>query len=148
MYFALFCLDLIGSLNQVVILSIEPLTGSNTTKVVFGVDPDVGYSKISSTALSLIRASFESLVIHQPSLHLTKSLFGDPLFFEVLKFSGGITVIPPQSAFLLQKVQILFNFTLNFSIYQIQVNFDEMTSQLKAGLHLATYEVWPSILFS
>ncbi|XWS65281.1 hypothetical protein CRYUN_Cryun05aG0080000 [Craigia yunnanensis] len=126
--------------SKVVILSLEPLTGSNITKVVFGVDPDVGYSKISSTALSLIRASFESLVIHQPSMHLTKSLFGDPFFFEVLKFPGGITVIPPQSAFLLQKVQIPFNFTLNFSIYQIQENFDEMTSQLKTGLHLATYE--------
>ncbi|XWS43007.1 hypothetical protein CRYUN_Cryun16bG0063300 [Craigia yunnanensis] len=126
--------------SKVVILSLEPLTGSNITKVVFGVDPDVKYSKISSTAQSLIRASFESLVIHQSSLHLTKSLFGDPFFFEVLKFPGGITVIPPQSAFLLQKVQILFNFTLNFSIYQVKVNFDEMTSQLKAGLRLATYE--------
>ena len=125
-----------------VILSLEPLTGSNITKVVFGVDPAVGYSKISSTAQSLIRASFESLVIQQSSLRLTESLFGDPFFFEVLKFPGGITVIPPQSAFLLQKVQIPFNFTLNFSIYQIQVNFDEMTSQLEAGLHLATYEVW------
>ncbi|XVE60941.1 hypothetical protein DITRI_Ditri06bG0001200 [Diplodiscus trichospermus] len=126
--------------SKVVVLSLEQLTGLNITKVVFGVDPDVRYSKISSTAQSLIRASFESLVINQSSLRLTKSLFGDPFFFEVLKFPGGITVIPPQSAFLLQKAQILFNFTLNFSIYQIQVNFDEMTSQLKAGLHLATYE--------
>lgn len=131
-----------------VILSLEPLTGSNITRVVFGVDPDVGYSKISSTALSLIRASIESLVIHQPPLRLTKSLFGDPYFFEVLKFRGGITVIPTQSAFLLQKVQIPFNFTLNFSIYQIQINFDEMASQLKTGLHLATYEVGQSFLFS
>ncbi|XP_007028204.2 PREDICTED: uncharacterized protein LOC18598570 [Theobroma cacao] len=126
--------------SKVVISSLEPLAGSNITKVVFAVDPDVRYSKISSTSQSLIRASFESLVIHQPSLRLTESLFGVPRDFEVLKFPGGITVIPPQSAFLLQKVQILFNFTLNFSIDQIQGNFEKMTSQLKAGLRLATYE--------
>ncbi|KAA3472137.1 Filamentous hemagglutinin [Gossypium australe] len=125
---------------KVVILSLEPLTESNVTKVVFGVDPDARYSKISPTSLSLIKSSFEYLVIHQSSLSLTKSLFGDSYFFEVLKLPGGITVIPPQSAFLLQKVQIHFNFTLNFSIYQIQLYFDELRSQLKSGLHLAPYE--------
>lgn len=124
------------------ILSLKPLAGSNITKVVFGVDPDVKGSRISSAAISLIRASFVSLVIRQSSLRLTASLFGDPFSFDVLKFVGGITVIPPQSAFLLQKVQILFNFTLNFSIDQIQGNFSELTSQLKSGLHLASYEVW------
>lgn len=124
-----------------VILSLEPSAGPNTTKVVFGVDADAKYSKLSSTTESLIRASFEFLVVNQ-SFHLTKPLFGDPFSFEVLKFPGGITIIPPQSAFLLQKAQIRFNFTLNFSIYQIQVNFAELTSQLKSGLHLAPYEVW------
>ncbi|PPS10652.1 hypothetical protein GOBAR_AA09996 [Gossypium barbadense] len=127
--------------SKVVILSLEPLTESNVTNVVFGVDPDARYSKISPTSLSLIKSSFEYLVIHQASLSLTKSLFGDSYFFEVLKFPGGITVIPPQSAFLLQKVQIHFNFTLNFSIYQIQLYFDELRSQLKSGLHLAPNEV-------
>lgn len=68
-------------------------------------------------------------------------MFGDPLSFEVLKFPGGITIIPFQSAYLLQKVQIGFNFTLNFSIHEIQENFQELTSQLKSGLHLAAYEV-------
>lgn len=126
--------------SKVVILSLEPLTESNVTNVVFGVDPDARYSKISPTSLSLIKSSFEYLVIHQASLSLTKSLFGDSYFFEVLKFPGGITVIPPQSAFLLQKVQIHFNFTLNFSIYQIQLYFDELRSQLKSGLHLAPNE--------
>ncbi|KAK8588851.1 hypothetical protein V6N12_023264 [Hibiscus sabdariffa] len=126
--------------SKVVILSLEPLNEPNVTKVVFGVDPDARYSKISPTAESLTRSSFEYLVTHRSSLRLTKSLFGDSYFLEVLKFPGGITVIPLQSAFLLQKVQIRFNFTLNFSISQIQLNFDELRSQLKAGLHLATYE--------
>ena len=128
-----------STLNQDVILSLEPLVGSNTTKIVFGVDAKD--SKISVPSLSLIRASFASLVANQLSLRLTASLFGDPLFFEVLKFTGGITVIPLQSAFLLQKVQIPFNFTLNFSIHQIKDNFKELTSQLKLGLHLTPYEV-------
>ncbi|XP_031278044.1 uncharacterized protein LOC116136483 isoform X2 [Pistacia vera] len=125
---------------KVVILSLDPVAGSNITKVVFAVDPDAKNSKISLYSQSLIRSSFVYLVLNQSSLRLTTSLFGDPLFFEVLKFPGGITVIPLQSAFLLQKVQILFNFTLNFSIYQIQENFNELTSQLKSGLHLAPYE--------
>ncbi|KAK1277115.1 hypothetical protein QJS04_geneDACA022220 [Acorus gramineus] len=43
-----------------------------------------------------------SFVVQQSSLHLTPS-FGNQSFFQVLKFPGGITVIPPQSAFLLQK---------------------------------------------
>ncbi|KAE8681909.1 nascent polypeptide-associated complex subunit alpha-like protein-like isoform 2 [Hibiscus syriacus] len=126
--------------SKVVILSLKPLNVPNVTKVVFGVDPNARYSKISPTAESLTRSSFEYLVTHRSSLRLTKSLFGDSYFLDVLKFPGGITVIPPQSAFLLQKVQIRFNFTLNFSIYQIQLNFDDLRSQLKAGLHLSTYE--------
>ncbi|PSS34876.1 Extensin like [Actinidia chinensis var. chinensis] len=124
---------------KVEIVSLKPLTGSNVTKVVFAVVPDERNSKVSSTTQSLIRASFVSLVQQYP-LRLTASLFGDPFSFEVLKFPGGITISPPQSAFLLQKVQILFNFTLNFSISQIQDNFNELTSQLKSGLRLAPYE--------
>lgn len=124
-----------------VVLSLEPLKGSNITRVIFAVDPEEKNSKLSEAAESLIRGSFEILVTRQLFLHLTPSLFGDAIFFEVLKFPGGITISPPQSAFLLQKVQIYFNFTLNFSIYQIQVNFKELTSQLKLGLHLAPYEV-------
>lgn len=118
------------------------------TKVVFAVDPDGKYSEMSSSAISLIRASFKSLVTRQPYLHLTSNLFGDPSSFEVLKFKGGITIIPQQSGFPLQTMQTLFNFTLNFSIYQIQSNFEELTSQLKSGLHLAPYEVSHSIFSS
>ncbi|XP_038882638.1 uncharacterized protein LOC120073837 [Benincasa hispida] len=125
---------------KVDILSLESLPGSNRTKVVFSLDPDTDESEISSTYLSLIRSTIVSLVTNQ-FLRITKSMFGEAFSFEVLKFPGGITIIPPQSAFLLQKVQILFNFTLNFSIHQIQVHFSELTSQLEAGLRLAPYEI-------
>ena len=130
-----------------VILSLEPIAGSNETMVVFGVDPDANYSKISQTVQSLIRRNFVSMVLQQPPLSLTTSLFGVPYLFEVLKFPGGITISPPQPAFLLQKVKIFFNFTLNFSIHQIQINFDELTSQLKSGLNLTPNEVWQSSFY-
>jgi hypothetical protein len=93
-------------------------------------------------AISLIKSLFTSLVIRQSVLRLTSSfLFGDPYFFEVLKFKGGITIIPQQNAFPLQTVQTKFNFSLNFPIYQIQSNYNELTSQLKSGLRLTSYEV-------
>ncbi|XP_027349595.1 inactive histone-lysine N-methyltransferase 2E-like isoform X2 [Abrus precatorius] len=127
--------------TKVVILSLDPLPGPNKTRVVFAVDSDDENTEMSSAATSLIKASFTSLVIHQSILQLTSSsLFGDPFFFEVLKFKGGITIILPQNAFPLQKVQTLFSFKLNFPIYQIQSNFNELTTQLKSGLHLASFE--------
>ncbi|KAJ7972057.1 Hydroxyproline-rich glycoprotein family protein [Quillaja saponaria] len=126
--------------TKVVILSLESISEPNLTKVVFGFDPDGKYSEMSSAAESLIRSYFKYLVVGQLPLRLTTPLFGEPSFFQVLKFKGGITIIPPQNAFLLQKVQLQFNFTLNNSIYQIQTNFNELTSQLKSGLHLAPYE--------
>jgi hypothetical protein len=131
----------------VVILSLEPIAGSNVTMVVFGVDPDANYSKISQTVQSLIKGNFVPMVLEQAPLRLTTSLFGVPFHFEVLKFPGGITISPPQPAFLLQKVKIFFNFTLNFSIYQIQLNFEELTSQLKSGLNLTPNEVWQSSFY-
>ncbi|MFS7943488.1 hypothetical protein Hanom_Chr06g00500831 [Helianthus anomalus] len=126
---------------RVVIIKAETTDSPNATKVIFGVDPDEHNSKISSYAKSLVRDSFVSLVLHQSPLRLTESLFGEPSSFEVLKFVGGITVTPDQSAYPLQKVQIRFNFTLNFSIQQILDHFVELTSQLKSGLHLGPYEV-------
>ncbi|KAK9055544.1 hypothetical protein SSX86_026628 [Deinandra increscens subsp. villosa] len=113
---------------------------SNTTKVIFGVDPDESDSNISSYARSLVRESFVSLILKQSPLRLTDSLFGEPSSFEVLKFVGGITVTPDQSTYPLQEVQIRFNFTLNFPIQQILDHFGELTSQLKSGLHLGPYE--------
>ncbi|XP_077242604.1 uncharacterized protein LOC143883130 [Tasmannia lanceolata] len=125
--------------TTVLVTSLEPLAGSNWTNVVFGVWPYGENSTISLPSLSLLRDTFASLVTKQLKLPLTPSLFGDPSFFQVLKFPGGITVIPPQNAFPLQK-QLVFNFTLNFSIYQIQGVFDEFKSQLKSYLHLTSYE--------
>lgn len=140
--------DQILSFNQVVILSLQSLGGPNVTKIVFAVDSDAKYSKIPPTSQSLIKDTFETLVINEPPLRLNASLFGNTSLFEVLKFPGGITIIPPQSAFPLQAAQIYFNFTLNYSIYQIQVNFDDLTSQLRSGLHLSPYEVRQSSLLS
>ncbi|XP_010558115.1 PREDICTED: uncharacterized protein LOC104826878 isoform X2 [Tarenaya hassleriana] len=125
---------------KVTVLSVEPSAGPNTTKVVFGVDHDTKHREISPLSLNSVREIFESLLINQSSLRLTKSSCGEPFLFQVLKFPGGITVIPPQQVFVLQKPQILFNFTLNFSIYQIQINFNALASQLKKGLNLAPYE--------
>lgn len=119
--------------TKVEIISLESSAGSNITKVVFSVESDVTFQ-------SLIRASFVYLITRQSSLHLTESLFGDPSSFNVLKFRGGITVSPEQKAFLMQNVQILFNFTLNFSIDQLLMNFNELTSQLNKGIHLSPYE--------
>ncbi|XP_010554738.1 PREDICTED: uncharacterized protein LOC104824377 [Tarenaya hassleriana] len=134
--------DEIGIPNtKVVVLGLERFgKNSNRTRVVFGVDPKKKNSKISPEIQSLIRAAFETLVIKDLSFRLTESLFGQPFLFEVLKFPGGITIIPPQPIFPLQKVQIHFNFTLNFSIDQIQSNFYQLTSQLKQGINLSPYE--------
>ncbi|PIN24416.1 hypothetical protein CDL12_02870 [Handroanthus impetiginosus] len=120
------------SSTKVEIISLES-TGPNITKVVFAVESDV-------TTQSLIKESFVSLITHQSPLQFTDSSFGGPFAFEVLKFRGGITATPDQKAFLMQSVQILFNFTLNFTIDQLLNNFDELTSQLKTGINLAPYE--------
>uniref|UniRef100_A0A7N0V3X4 DUF7036 domain-containing protein n=1 Tax=Kalanchoe fedtschenkoi TaxID=63787 RepID=A0A7N0V3X4_KALFE len=125
---------------KVVILALDYSAGTNITEVVFAVDPVTKDTKLSSTTLSLIRDSFVYMVIEPSYLRLTASLFGNPYAFEVLKFPEGITVIPSKGVYLLQKVQIYFNFTLNFSISQIQDNFDDLTTQLKSGLHLSPYE--------
>ncbi|CAN4125650.1 unnamed protein product [Withania somnifera] len=126
--------------TKVEIISLENIAGSNITEVIFAVDSEVKNGRVSLTALSLVRSEFETVITGQSALHLTAALFGDPLSFDVLKFRGGITVSPKQSGFLMQQVQILFNFTLNFSIDEIHNNFHELKSQLKTGLRLSSYE--------
>ncbi|KAK7377995.1 hypothetical protein VNO80_03431 [Phaseolus coccineus] len=127
--------------SKVAVVSLESLPGPNKTRVVFAVDSEDKDTEMSSAVISLIRASFTSLVIRQSILQLTSSsLFGDPYSFEVLKLKGGITIIPQQNAFPLQKGQAKFSFKLNFPIYQIQSNFKELTSQLKSGLYLTSIE--------
>ncbi|CAH8360375.1 unnamed protein product [Eruca vesicaria subsp. sativa] len=143
-FHGLYCIHpliiLVLFLSQVVVLALERLKNLNRTMVIFAIDPEKKNSKIPSEIESLIKAAFVTLVEKQMSFRLTESLFGQPFLFEVLKFPGGITVIPSHPVFPLQNAQLLFNFTLNFSIYQIQANFEELTSQLKKGINLAPYE--------
>ncbi|KAL0866373.1 hypothetical protein Bca101_045491 [Brassica carinata] len=127
-------------MTKVVVLALESLRNLNRTTVVFAIDPEKKNDKIPTEIESLIKAAFVTLVENQLSFRLTEVLFGQPFLFEVLKFPGGITVIPSQPVFPLQKAQLLFNFTLHFSIYQIQSNFEELTTQLEKGINLAPYE--------
>lgn len=80
-------------------------------------------------------------VMQETTLQLTASLFGKTFFFQVLKFPGGITIIPQQNAFLLQKVDMLFNFSLNFPINKVEDKLSELKDQMKSGLLLSSYEV-------
>ncbi|GJN14213.1 hypothetical protein PR202_gb01008 [Eleusine coracana subsp. coracana] len=115
---------------------LQPVGASNWTNVIFSIVPYPKYATISSTWLSILRASFMSLVVEQSTMHLTESLFGNSSFFEVLKFPGGITIIPPQAAFLVQKPYAFFNFSLNFPIYKVQDKTNELKDQMKTGLRL------------
>ncbi|KAL6610082.1 hypothetical protein ACP70R_040051 [Stipagrostis hirtigluma subsp. patula] len=104
----------IGIPNSTVAVNfLRPLGASNWTNVIFSIVPYPKYSTISSTWLSILR---------------------------VLKFPGGITIIPPQAAFLLQKPYASFNFTLNFPIYKVQEKTNELKDQMKTGLRLNAYE--------
>ncbi|XVF00715.1 hypothetical protein REPUB_Repub04eG0025300 [Reevesia pubescens] len=113
---------------------------SNSTDVVFGVLSDPIYSPINPVSLSVLKSSLIELFLQQSNLTLTTTIFGQPSEFEILKFPGGITVIPVQPAFIWQITQMLFNFTLNNSIVEILDNFIELRDQLKYGLHLRSYE--------
>ncbi|KAI3983615.1 hypothetical protein MKX01_000627 [Papaver californicum] len=84
----------------------DPSPRTNATNVLFAEDPVSKDRKISPAGLSLLRASFVSLITQQSSLHLIPSLFSNNTSsFGVLKLKGGVTVTPPQNAFLHQKVQ-------------------------------------------
>ncbi|CAL4959514.1 unnamed protein product [Urochloa decumbens] len=125
--------------STVVVNTLHPLDGSNWTNVIFSIVPIPENLTFSSTGLSILRSYFMSLVVRQSTLHLTESLFGNSSSFEVVKFPGGITIIPPQTAFLLQP-HATFNFTLNYPIYKIQDRTNELKDQMKAGLLLSPYE--------
>lgn len=133
---------------QVAVNFLQPSGASNWTNVIFSVVPYPKYSTMSSTWLSILRSHFMSLVVQQSTLQLTESLFGNSSFFEVLKFPGGITIIPPQAAFLVQKPYASFNFTLNFPIYKVQDKTNELKDQMRAGLLLDTNEVGASLWLS
>lgn len=118
----------------------HPLTSKYSTNVVFGVLPYPKDASISLPALSVLRSSLIEMMLQQVNLSLTPSLFGHPSSFELLRFPGGITVIPAQSGFA-WATEPLFNFVLNNSIYQILGNLTELKDQLKLGLNLRSYEV-------
>lgn len=138
-------------LLQVSVSSLEPVNGSVNgsvyTTVVFSIWPYPKNSIISPTWISIIRSKFMALVVRQSTLQLTEPLFGNSSFFEVVRFPGGITIIPQQSAFLLQRPHAFFNFTLNFPIYKVQNEVEVLKNQMKQGLYLNTYEVNSSIIF-
>ncbi|KAH7518186.1 hypothetical protein FEM48_Zijuj09G0144900 [Ziziphus jujuba var. spinosa] len=126
--------------TKVAVLSMHRSGASNCTAVVFGVLSDPVNIPINQVYLSLLRSSLIEVFLQQSNLTVTTSIFGQPSKFEILKFQGGITVIPMQAALIWQKPQILFNFTLNNSIADILGNFSEFKDQLKSGLHLTSYE--------
>ncbi|CAN6720191.1 unnamed protein product [Malus baccata var. baccata] len=126
--------------TKVAILSMHQFDASDLTDVVFGALSDPINVPIDPVYLSVLRSSLVDLFLKQYNLTLTASIFGQPSMFEILKYPGGITVIPVQSASIWQKPQILFNFTLNNSISDIVENFVELNKQLKFGLHLRPSE--------
>ncbi|XAR53129.1 hypothetical protein NMG60_11021549 [Bertholletia excelsa] len=126
--------------TKVAILSMHQAGASNWTNIVFGVLSDPVDDPINLVSLSVLRSSLIELFLQQSNLTLTTSIFGEPSYFEILKFQGGITVIPPQSASYWLMQQVLFNFTLHNSIHEIKENFVELKEQLKLGLHLRPYE--------
>ncbi|GLT41924.1 hypothetical protein SLA2020_159520 [Shorea laevis] len=126
--------------TKVAILSMHQSSASNWTNVVFGVLSDPINTPINQVSLSVLRSSLIELFLQQSNLTLTAAIFGQPYKFEILKFPGGITVIPVLSASILEIPQILFNFTLNNSISEIEEKFLKLKNQLKYGLRLTAYE--------
>nr|XP_043621120.1 uncharacterized protein LOC122592865 [Erigeron canadensis] len=126
--------------TQVSILSLHKASKSNWTHVVFGVRPDPMNSTINPVSLSMLRSSLLDLFNQRPNLTLTTSIFGEPSLLDIIKFPGGITVIPKQSPSIWMPRQAFFNFTLPNSVREIEENFGELKEQLKSGLHLKPYE--------
>ncbi|KAK4424381.1 hypothetical protein Salat_1631500 [Sesamum alatum] len=126
---------------KVAIMSMHQEGKSNWTNVVFGFLPDPIYSTINPVSLSLLKSSLIDIFLLQYNLTLNSSLFGDPSSFDIFRFPGGITIIPEGAALILQTPQVLFNFTLSSSIYEIKENLLELKKQLKFGLHLMPNEV-------
>ncbi|CAH1450619.1 unnamed protein product [Lactuca virosa] len=126
--------------TTVAILSMHKASASNWTHVVFGFVPDPINSPINLVSLSVLRPLLLDLFNRRLNLTLTTSIFGDPSSFDLVKFPGGITIIPKQSPAIWMLRQALFNFTLPNSVREIEENFGELKEQLKLGLHLKPYE--------
>ncbi|XP_057977634.1 uncharacterized protein LOC131164456 isoform X2 [Malania oleifera] len=126
--------------TKVVVLSMHQGSDPNYTDVVFGVLSDPMNASINPVPLSVLRSSLVDVFLQQFNLTLTTSVFGKLSSFEILKFPGGITIIPEPYASFWQIPQILFNFTLNNSVSDIRKNFSALKEQLKFGLRLKSYE--------
>ncbi|XP_022922926.1 uncharacterized protein LOC111430758 isoform X1 [Cucurbita moschata] len=136
--------DINGELDipnvKVSVLSMHDLGESNRTYVVFGLLSEYITTPINPVSLSLLRSSLYDLFLHKSNLTLTTSIFGQPSAFQILKFPGGISIIPFQRASIWQFPQIVFNFTLTNSISEILNKFAKFMSQLKLELCLRPYE--------
>lgn len=126
--------------TKVAVLSMHQSGASNWTDIVFGVLSDPINIPINSVSLSLLQSSLIQLFLQQSNLTLTSAIFGQPSMFEILKFPGGVTVVPSQSISIWQIPQILFKFNLNNSISDIEENFAQFRDELRFGLHLRPYE--------
>ncbi|MED6119523.1 hypothetical protein PIB30_012714 [Stylosanthes scabra] len=126
--------------TKVAVLSMHQSVQPNWTDVVFGVLAVPMNVSIDPVLLSVLRSSFLDLFLQKINLTLTKSIFGNACTFEILKFSGGLTVIPVQSASIWQKPEVLFNFTLYNSTSEVLNNIDDLKYELKSGLHLKSNE--------
>ncbi|KAH6787655.1 hypothetical protein C2S52_007207 [Perilla frutescens var. hirtella] len=123
---------------KVAVLSMHQADSSNWTAVVFGFLTDPVNNTTNPVALSLLKSSLIDLFLQQYNLMLTSTIFGEPSSFEILKFPGGVTIIPESTPLLSLP---LVNFTLNSSIYDIKENLPELKEQLKEGLHLMPNEM-------
>ena len=126
---------------QVAILSMHDVGESNRTYVVFGLLSEYLTAPINPVSLSLLRSYLYDLYLRESNLTLTSSIFGQPSVFEILRFPGGISIIPFQHASIWQFPQIVFNFTLTNSISEMLDKFVEFRNEMKLGLHLRRYEV-------
>lgn len=124
-----------------VILSMHQSGASNWTNVVFGVLSDSTNVPINQVSLSVLRSSLIEVFLQESNLTVTTSIFGRPSMFEILKFPGGITVIPVPYASFWQRPQTLFRFILINSLAEVLDNLTELRDQLKFGLQLRPYEV-------
>ncbi|WZY97452.1 hypothetical protein YC2023_069781 [Brassica napus] len=143
--------DIFSSLDlknhtKVTVLSLHQPGASNFTEVKFGVLPVLTNHTLRKDSLTSLRSSFANLFAQRSSLNLNKSTLGKPASFQVLKFPGGITVDPlglePVSGLL----TLIFSFTLDVSLSEIQHKVDLLKNQLELVLRLELYESFRVVL--
>lgn len=121
--------------------SLEPLNATNSTEVLFDVLPDPGNTSISSYGLLGLRETFLTVILGTYNLSFKSEAFGDAYDFQLLKFPGGITVVPKQRVFSLDRSPLFFNFTLHSTITQVVQNLAQLRKQLSIGLRVQPNEV-------